>query len=556
LSNLGSNPLASIIIATYNRAERLRKCLEALCSQTQPPEDYEVVVVIDGSTDGTKEILAALDTPYALQVLWQSNQGQSAAFNRGIEAARANTLIFLDDDISPDPGFVAGHLQLHQERDRVIGIGQLSLSLPDQVEWFARSFANDWNRNYARLNSGEQHPTWLDCFCGNMSVPRAALVEAGGFATMPRCNDIELAYRFAQQGYSLVYVAEASGCQYQGKGLSELTRDAEQSGAGCVQIYSRHPATLPVLLGRFNEQRLTIGLILRGLLVLDLPPHFLGGFGYLLNKLLGSDIGYHLLQRYAFWRGVQHALPNRAQWNSLLSGTPILMYHAFGHPGERASRFVLPIRRFQQQIATLKWMGYHVLTLEDYLRYRREYRLPPSRSVVITIDDGYLDTYHLAYPILRRYGFSATIFLVSDCVGDVNRWDHQLGLYRRPLLSWDHVKEMIAGGMHVGAHTCSHPDLTTLPPEAAKDEMERSREVLQDRLGIAARVFAYPYGKCNSTVKGLSEQIGLLGSCGISSGLNTATTHMHDLRRTEICGTDPLFQFVRAVRYGTRGKAV
>ena len=73
---------ASIIIPTYNRAEKLRRCLEALSVQTQPAPDFEVVVVVDGSSDGTLEMLASFETSFELRVIQQPNAGQSVALNR------------------------------------------------------------------------------------------------------------------------------------------------------------------------------------------------------------------------------------------------------------------------------------------------------------------------------------------------------------------------------------------------------------------------------------------------------------------------------------------
>ena len=106
---------------------------------------------------------------------------------------------------------------------------------------------------------------------------------------------------------------------------------------------------------------------------------------------------------------------------------------------------------------------------------------PPRISIAaapaqfITIDDGYADTRTLAYPILRRYGFPATIFLVSDRMGDVNLWATDKTLLGRPLLSWSDVYELQSGGMEFGVHTRTHPLLTETAPEIARDEVEGAR---------------------------------------------------------------------------------
>src|SRR5262245_50874255 len=96
----------SVIIPTYNRAERLRACLDALTRQTQPGSDFEVVVVDDGSTPETLQLLTSLTTPYPLVVISQENLGQCRALNRGAEAARGRYCLFLDDDMVASPQLV------------------------------------------------------------------------------------------------------------------------------------------------------------------------------------------------------------------------------------------------------------------------------------------------------------------------------------------------------------------------------------------------------------------------------------------------------------------
>src|SRR5262245_27959567 len=111
----------SVIIPTYNRAERLRACLEALNRQTQPGSDFEVVVVVDGSTPETFQLLASLTTPYTLVVISQNHLGQCQALNRGVEAARGRYCLFLDDDMLASPQLIAEHLRVQRLHDKVVG---------------------------------------------------------------------------------------------------------------------------------------------------------------------------------------------------------------------------------------------------------------------------------------------------------------------------------------------------------------------------------------------------------------------------------------------------
>jgi peptidoglycan/xylan/chitin deacetylase (PgdA/CDA1 family)/glycosyltransferase involved in cell wall biosynthesis len=547
---------ASIIIPTYNRAERLRACLEALCRSTAMT-NFEVVVVVDGSTDGTREMLASFRAPYLLRVIYQSNAGQCAALNSGARAAQGRICIFLDDDIIASPKLVAEHLQLHAGRDQVVGVGQMALTLPANADWFARWFAQDWNDHYARLNEGTHRPDWEDCYGGNFSVARAEFLNVGGFAVdLPRAYDNELAYRLKRRGCSFVYLPHALGNQDERKGLHALVVDAEQSGASSAELYRRHPPTLAKLLGTFPEQRPVWALLWRVFLVLDISVDSLERFRSLLGKRTETCAWFRFFYRYSFWRGVRRALPNSQIWQRLTRGTPILMYHAFGAPGEQASRYVVPVRRFVLHMAWLKWMRYRVLTLEEFLRYRLDYRLPPARSIVITLDDGYADNWTLAYPILERFRYPATIFLTSGAAEQVNRWDSQGELAGRPLLSRSNIQEMLKRGVQFGAHTRTHPDLTTVSLEQARDEMAGSREDLERKLGAPIRFFSYPFGKHNEGLESTAAEVGFLGSCGIDVGSNTPVTPLHALRRVEVYGTDSLLDFALAVRFGGRSHSL
>ena len=545
----------SVIVPTFNRAERLRACLAALCKQTQPLAEVEVIVVVDGSTDGTSEMLAHLKTPFSLRVIEQQNQGQCVALNRGAGAAQGRYCLFLDDDIIATRQLLAEHLRTQSENEGVIGIGQLNIRTPDRSDWFARAFARGWTEHYEQLNQGVRSLTYEDCYGGNMSVPRNAFMAVGGFALdLPRCYDVELAYRLKKHGLLFVYIEHARGLQDERKGLRELIADSEKVGMASVEISRRHPPTLPLLLGGFNKIRTRLRLVYRFLLMLNVPTWLLAHCGPILPERECRYHWYCFLHRYAYWRGVREALSDQDGWRRLSRGTPILMYHAFGPSSEPASRYVMPAVRFARQMAWLKWMGYRVISLEEYLRFRREYLLPPRRSIVITIDDGYADNWHVAYPILQRYRFPATIFVVSAQIGGTYYSQVDSELNGRPMLSWSQMQEMTREGIAIGAHTRTHPNLTEIPPEQAQAEIAGSKFDLEQELKIPIQVFSYPFGEYDQQVQTQAEAAGFLGSCSVHSGLNTSITPLHGLRRVEIYGTDSFFDFVVAVHFGERSE--
>jgi glycosyltransferase involved in cell wall biosynthesis len=534
----------SVIIPTYNRADDLRACLEALERQTQAHRDYEVIVVIDGGTDCTHEMLGKLATPYALRVIYQQNSGAQVARNFGVENACGRYCVFLDDDIIPDRRFLSEHLRVQRQHDRAVAIGQISISVPTDADWFLRCFARQWSSHYARLNEDRRPPSWQDCYAGNMSVSREDFLKAGGFAAdLPRGHDVELGYRLEQYGLSIVYVRDAIGTQYERKGMRELTADAEKRGAVRVKLYERHPSMLPHLLGNLSEASRREIFLHRILLGFNISPTILAVFGPLLPRRSWAYSWYRFLYSYCYWRGVRRAIANREMWRRLTRGTVILMYHAIGDRGESASRYVVPVRRFKLQMAFLKRMGYRVLKLEEFIHYMREHRLPPARSVVITLDDGYSDARTLAWPILQQLGLSATVFVVSGKVGASNDWTASEALRGRRLLSWSEIRELVDGGMQLGAHTRTHPILSGLPVDRVAEEILGARTDLERKLQIQIRTLAYPHGEYNSATVKVAIEAGFLGSCSVHDGWNTAKTPLHALRRIEIQGTDSLVFF-------------
>jgi peptidoglycan/xylan/chitin deacetylase (PgdA/CDA1 family) len=271
------------------------------------------------------------------------------------------------------------------------------------------------------------------------------------------------------------------------------------------------------------------------------------------ERLLGSgsvEYRWHaFLYTLFYWRGVRRVVGSGNLWKRMISGTPILLYHAVGDQNEPASRYVVPGRRFRSQMRWLR-LWYRVLSLPEYLEYRRDYLLPPPRSVVVTLDDGYADNRTVAYPILRRFKVPATIFLVSDYLGDSNGWDRDGELAGRALLSPHRLEEMGRNGINFGAHTRSHAHLRELPVTVAVDEIAGSREDLERLLGTPIQTFAYPYGQFNEEVLEIVGRTGFEAACGTREGLNTPATPTFALRRAEIRGTDSLFRFALALWLG------
>jgi glycosyltransferase involved in cell wall biosynthesis/peptidoglycan/xylan/chitin deacetylase (PgdA/CDA1 family) len=545
-------PRMTVVIPTRNRAAALVACLNSLAKQTEAPSLFEVIVVDDASADSTRQAVTRLQMPYALRYYYQEqNGGPGAARNRGAEEATGTVLLFLDDDMTADPRLVAEHLQLHDAHQRVVGVGRSTLKLRGRPNPFARQLVRSRADRYERLDTGLP-PSFMDCYSGNLSIGRETFLNVGGFATdLRRDEDIELGFRLQAAGARIVYLRHAVAMEDRPLTFRKIARDAEMEGAADVVVWRRHPAALTGMkLGSFECARLREVILRKILLSLRLPVNWLGLFTPLVARGRMARAWYRFICTYAYWRGVRRALGRGDMWNRLTSGTLILMYHAIGSGSEPGTQYVVPSERFARQLWWIKRRGYPVIGLNTLLAERREHRLPPAGSIVLTFDDGYQDTLTLARPRLAQHGFPATVFLVTGLAGMKNLWDRENALAGRPLLSWESVRGAAGDGISFGAHTRNHVSLPPLTQVNARDEVAGSREDLQRELGRPPDVFAYPYGQDGPTVRAIVSEAGFSAACGVRAGRNCASTDEFDLRRLLIDGRWGAFRFALAITLG------
>lgn len=175
-------------------------------------------------------------------------------------------------------------------------------------------------------------------------------------------------------------------------------------------------------------------------------------------------------------------------------GTPtILMYHAIARVPEDPNRICVSPERFEAQMGYLKRRGLRGVSVRELLEAGGTRR---ARGLVgLTFDDGYENFLQDALPVLERFGFSATVFMVAGMLGGENRWEFRFDPRpRMQLLTVEGVREVAARGMEVGSHSMTHPKLNHLESEALEDEVGGSRQVLSEILGEGVDGFSYPYG--------------------------------------------------------------
>jgi peptidoglycan/xylan/chitin deacetylase (PgdA/CDA1 family) len=326
-----------------------------------------------------------------------------------------------------------------------------------------------------------------------------------------------------------------------------MTSDAaERAAAEDVATWKESPARLASLpLGAFDEAPVLEVAARRLLLALRIPVSVVSA----LAALSGRHGAASLAKSYRYWRAVRRVLRDDDAWRRLTQGTTILMYHALAADGEAASRFVLPRRSFERQ---LRWLVRRrpMLGLADLVAHRREHRLPPPGAVVLTFDDGFLDNATAAAPALAALGIPATFFIVTGAMGGRTSFDVPTELAGRNVMSWQNAAELRDREFEVAPHTRTHPNLTRLDAASLDLELSGSRGDVERELKTTAESFAYPYGRWNRTVADGAKRAGFACACTVRTGRNGPQTPLHELRRTEIAGTDSFLRFVCGVVFG------
>src|SRR5262249_41585587 len=170
-----------------------------------------------------------------------------------------------------------------------------------------------------------------------------------------------------------------------------------------------------------------------------------------------------------------------------------------------AHPYSLAVARFRAQLVRLRRLGYRSVSPLDVAARGCP---APGRGVAITFDDGYLDTLALALPLLLEFGFTAAGYVVSGAPGGLAKWTTPA-----PLMDWGEIREWLAAGMDIGSHSASHADLTTLGTEQLGDEVGRSKAVLEDRLGVPVRSFAYPFNRVTRAALDAVAEAGYDAGC-------------------------------------------
>jgi peptidoglycan/xylan/chitin deacetylase (PgdA/CDA1 family) len=191
------------------------------------------------------------------------------------------------------------------------------------------------------------------------------------------------------------------------------------------------------------------------------------------------------------------------------SAVPILAFHKVDRRFEWGVTRVSPAG-FRKVLAFLKNGGYRTVSLRSLCDPQFQ---PPEKPVVLTFDDSYASLYDNALPLLREFGFTAAVFVVTGYAGRLNRWDVNLGWIRFRHLDWSQIEELRRDGIEIESHTVNHPDLTRMDGASLRLELADSKKAIEDRLGAPVRFLSFPFGRYNRRV------LDAMRECGYDRGV-------------------------------------
>ena len=219
---------------------------------------------------------------------------------------------------------------------------------------------------------------------------------------------------------------------------------------------------------------------------------------------------------------------------------PVLLYHRVVNSKKEVGKHKIYVfkDKFEAQLKFLKENGYETLTFHDLLQHNIK---DWNKKIILTFDDGYEDNYTILFPLLKKYGFKAVIFLVTQKKD--NSWGILEGEPVFRMMNEKQIREMSEYGIEFGGHTKNHPDLTKISIEEAKKEIEGCKKDVEAITGKPAVSFAYPFGALNEKVKSAIKDAGYHFGIATTSGANLFSDDKFQIRRIEIRPQNGLMRF-------------
>ncbi|WP_448614627.1 glycosyltransferase [Modestobacter sp. URMC 112] len=539
----GADPRISVVLPTYQRRDVVSDALRALADQVYD-QAYEVIVVVDGSTDGTAEALRAMQLPFPLTVLEQANAGAAAARNAGAHQARGDIVLFLDDDMEADPHLLAEHDRVHREgADAVLGHMPLH---PESARTTISDAVQSWSlERLVRLSQPGAVLTLHDLLTGQLSVSTAVFRDIGGFdAAFTHGGsfgneDVDFGHRLLRGNYDIRFNPAAVSHQRYVVTPRQHLRQWRQAGSADVRFARKHP---PEALDLFELNGLHTPFAQRVARPLAAVPAWSAitwparSLAVLVGDRRGRMPGFVFFRARSleYWRGVHEA-------GGIPTGTTVrvLAYHAISDVQDPPvlRPYGVPLDRFRRQLAVLRSHGFTLITPEEFAGFVERRQGLPRRAVLLTFDDCYADL-RQAGELLRAEGHRALAFAVSHLLGRTNEWDSHYGGPPRALLGAAGLAHLRAAGVEIGGHSRTHQSLAGKPGEVLEDEMGGCVDDLEAEGLGPIRFFAYPYGEHDEQVRARARAFGFTAAFAIDPGLTNSKTDLMRVPRVEVLRSD------------------
>ena len=221
--------------------------------------------------------------------------------------------------------------------------------------------------------------------------------------------------------------------------------------------------------------------------------------------------------------------------------TPILMYHHIAAPpdphNQRESDLDVPPAQLEAELAYFQRAGYTTITLDELTAALNDQAALPPKPLILTFDDGYIDFYTAAFPLLKRYNAKATIYIITGRVG------------KPGYLTWDELRELAASPLiTIGAHTRTHPQLANKSAARVRDELDGCKADLESHLGVVVRHLAYPSGSYNKDTIKQAQISGYMTAATVHFGIRERADKLLELPRVFVKGSETLDELIAGLK--------
>lgn len=534
----------SIVIPTFQRRDVVCDAVRAL-SAVDYEGPLELIVVVDGSTDGTAAALANVKCPFPVRVVEQPNAGAASARNAGAALASGEVLLFLDDDMMAAPDLVEQHARSHASgADAVLGHVPLD---PKSPPCFLSEAAGRWAADRQQQLRDGRELGLFDLLTGQLSVKRSLFEALGGFDTAFTAGgsfgneDLDFGLRLLDRG-RVVFNPDAVSRQRYVVTPNQYLEQWEDAGRADVAFARKHPAHARELFELHGSKRWLHRLLLRPIAASSALSRTARAIAL---RLAARERLGPLARRYfaaardiVYWSAVREA-------GGIPSGRTalILCYHAIADLSSDPvlSNYGVPPRQFIAQLDRLLSRGFTFIRPDELASFVESEGLLPRKAILLTFDDCYEEFSDIARTVLKPRGIQPIAFAVARLATNV--WDQAIGAHALRLLNGPGLRELLQNGVEIGCHSRTHRSLPGLnESELLGETAGAADDLVADRLP-RPRFFAYPYGEHDRRARETLKAAGFVAAFGLSPAVASTVSDRFALPRVEILAADGSWRF-------------